>query len=409
YNIIGMISHVGAMLPVATGFGLAFQLKKQRRVALSFTGEGATSEGDFHEALNLAAVWQLPVVFLIENNGYGLSTPTHEQFACERLSDRGIGYGVEGIQIDGNNILEVFETISYAANKARNGKGPTLIEAITFRMLGHEEASGIKYVPQSLLEKWAKRDPISQFENYLTEVGFLTEETRQQIESKLSRQIEEAIKDALDAPLPTSTIEKEISDVFASGSVTSSFPKDPGTEKRYIDAISEALFQKMESDESVIMMGQDIAEYGGVFKTTLGFVDKFGKEQVRNTPIIESGVIGAAIGLALENFKPVVEMQFADFISCGFNQVVNNLAKTHYRWGSPLNVTIRMPTGGGIGAGPFHSQNTEAWFFHTPGLKLVAPSTPYDAKGLLMAAMEEPNPVLFFEHKALYRGIKDHV
>ncbi|RMH78844.1 MAG: dehydrogenase [Calditrichaeota bacterium] len=409
YHIIGMISHLGAMLPVADGLGVAFQLKGEDRVALAFTGDGATSEGDFHEALNLAAVWKLPVIFLIENNGYGLSTPVSEQYACERLADRAIGYGMEGLQIDGNDVLAVYETVRYAAEKARRGEGPTLIEAMTFRMRGHEEASGTKYVPKALFEEWGKKDPILRLERFLTSEGLLNEELRQQVEAELSRRIEQAIQEALEAPLPESTVAQELADVYAPSAVRTTAPVGSRREIRYVDAISEGLRQKMAADERVLLMGQDIAEYGGVFKVTAGFVEQFGKARVRNTPIIESGAIGAALGLALEGFKPVVEMQFADFISCGFNQTVNNLAKTHYRWGAPVNVTIRMPYGGGVGAGPFHSQCPEAWFFHVPGLKLVAPATPYDAKGLLLAAIEDPNPVLYFEHKALYRSIRGEV
>ena len=409
YNIVGMISHLAAMLPVADGFGLAFQLKKEKRIALAFTGDGATSEGDFHEALNLAAVWNLPVIFLIENNGYGLSTPTHEQFICKRLADRALGYGIEGVQIDGNDVLEVYRAIENAAKKARAGKGPTLIEAMTFRMRGHEEASGTKYVPAELFEVWQKRDPVQQFETHLLKNDELDDQQKNSIEQKLRQEIELALDDALAAPLPVSTIERELADVYAPAAVKATTPEGPRSEKRYIDAVSDALRQKMEADEQVLIMGQDIAEYGGVFKITQDFIQKFGHERVRNTPIIESAAIGAAMGLALQGLKPVVEMQFADFVSCGFNQIVNNLAKTHYRWGEPINVTLRLPAGGSIGAGPYHSQNNEAWFYHVPGLKLIAPSTPFDAKGLLAAAMDDPNPVLMFEHKALYRSQKQEI
>ncbi|MGH1364468.1 MAG: alpha-ketoacid dehydrogenase subunit alpha/beta [Calditrichia bacterium] len=409
HHIIGMISHLAAMLPVADGLGLAFQLKKEKRIAVSFTGDGSTSEGDFHEALNLASVWKLPVVFIIENNGYGLSTPVAEQFACEKLADRAIGYGMEGIRIDGNNVLEVYETVKKAADKARKGGGPTLIEAVTFRMRGHEEASGVKYIPKELFEIWEERDPIKRFEDYLLREGKIKEADRKSLEARLSEEIELAIEDALNAPLPKSSVENEKAALFAPASDKTIPPSSSTKTLRYVDAISEALRQKMTDDEHVLILGQDVAEYGGVFKITQDFVELFGKERVRNTPIIESAAIGAGMGLALEGFKPVVEMQFADFVTCGFNQIVNNLAKTHYRWGSALNVTLRLPYGGGMGAGPFHSQSPEAWFFHVPGLKIVAPSTAYDAKGLLLAAIDDPNPILFFEHKALYRSIREEV
>ncbi|MEZ4745248.1 MAG: dehydrogenase E1 component subunit alpha/beta [Calditrichia bacterium] len=411
HHIIGMISHLGAMLPVADGYGAAFQMKGQKRVALAFSGDGATSEGDFHEALNLAAVWKLPVIFMIENNGYGLSTPVNEQYACKHLADRGIGYGIEGLRIDGNDVRQVYETVIYAAEKARHGQGPTLIEAMTFRMRGHEEASGTKYVPQHLFDEWKQRDPVERYESFLVKEGVLSNEDKTAIREELAAKIEEALEEALAAPLPESTTEKEMSSVYAPALVNIRTPSYPPKtrEMRYVDAVSDALREKMASDASVLLIGQDIAEYGGVFKVTEGFLERFGKMRVRNTPIIESGAIGAAMGLALEGYKPVVEMQFADFATCGFNQIVNNLAKTYYRWGSPINVTIRMPYGGGVGAGPFHSQSPEAWFFHIPGLKLLAPATPEDAKGLLIAALNDPNPVLFFEHKGLYRSIKGEV
>jgi len=409
HHIIGMISHLAAMLPVADGLGLAFQLKNEKRIAVSFTGDGSTSEGDFHEALNLAAVWNLPVVFIIENNGYGLSTPVKEQFACEKLADRALGYGIEGIRIDGNNVIEVYETVRKAAAKARKGGGPTLIEAVTFRMRGHEEASGTKYIPKELFEIWEERDPIKRFEDYLMREGRLSEATQQNTEAMLAEKIELALEDALNAPYPESSAADESASLFAVSKAALVSPVNETSTRRYVDAISDALKQKMEEDEQVLILGQDVAEYGGVFKITQNFIEKFGKQRVRNTPIIESAAVGAGMGLALEGFKPVVEMQFADFVSCGFNQIVNNLAKTHYRWGSALNVTIRLPYGGGMGAGPFHSQSPEAWFFHVPGLKIIAPSTPIDAKGLLIAAINDPNPVLFFEHKGLYRSTREEV
>ena len=408
-HITGMISHLAAMLPVANGYSLAYQIKKENRVSLAFIGDGATSEGDFHEALNLAAVWKLPVIFLIENNGYGLSTPTSEQYACKKLVDRALGYGIRGVNIDGNNILEVIKEVRKAADFAKEGNGPSLIEAETFRMRGHEEASGTKYIPNELFDKWKKYDPIQNFENYLGKKEWFTKNLIQKIENELYEIINPAVDFALSASNPKSTEEEELNDIFAPVSVK----QIPNSKKlhqlRFVDAIKESLYQKMDKDEKVILMGQDIAEYGGVFKASEGFVQKFGKERVRNTPVIESGIIGAAMGLSLEGFKPVVELQFADFVSCGFNQIVNNLAKNYYRWGHSVNVTLRMPCGGGMGAGPFHSQNPESWFFHVPGLKIVYPSTPEDAKGLLHSSIDDPNPVLFFEHKGLYRSVSGDV
>ena len=409
YNIIGMISHLAAMLPVANGVALGYKLKKQKRVALAFVGDGATSEGDFHEALNLAAVWQLPVIFLIENNGYGLSTPTSEQYLCKNLSDRAVGYGMKGMTIDGNNIESVYTTIKKIADNMRKNPAPVLIEAKTFRIRGHEEASGVKYVPKELIEKWKRKDPIKNFESTLADENIFNEEGFDVIRKSIKNKIEQDIESALKTRLPSSSKSKELSDVYADYDFQQIEPSESKKEIRYVDAIQESLHQSMKKDEKIIIMGQDIAEYGGVFKITEGFIKEFGKSRVRNTPIIESGIIGACLGLSLEGFKPVVEMQFADFISCGFNQVINNLAKTHYRWNHPVSVTLRMPTGGGVNAGPFHSQNLESIFMHIPGLKIIYPSSPYDAKGLLSSAINEPNPVLFFEHKFLYRTQKEMV
>ncbi len=409
-SLVGMISHLGAMLPVACGLGLASQLKRTDRVAAAFTGDGATSEGDFHEAVNLAAVWKLPVLFVIENNQYGLSTPVREQFACRRLSDRAIGYGIHGETADGNDILAVYHATSEAAARARRGDGPTLLEFETFRMRGHEEASGTAYVPPRLFEEWGQKDPVARFEASLEAKGIMSAFEIETLREALKAEVDRVADEALASPEPSSTRERETSAVYAA----SPAPVAPAAsvttrEIRYIDAISEALQLGMRRDPRVVLMGQDIAEYGGVFKVTKGFVEEFGRARVRNTPLIESGVLGAALGLAIDGLVPMVEMQFGDFIACGFNQIVNNLAKTHYRWGASVPCIIRAPCGGGTGAGPFHSQNVEAWFTHVAGLRVMAPATPEDAKGLLLAALSEPNPVLFMEHKLLYRSLKGQV
>ena len=416
-RIVGMISHLGAMLPVGAGLALAARLRGEDRVAAPFTGEGATSEGDFHEAVNLAAVWKLPVLFVIENNGWGLSTPVREQYACRDLADRGVGYGIPGIVVDGNDVLAVVGAVREAAARARAGEGPTLLEFKTFRMRGHEEASGIDYVPREALAEWAAKDPIRRFEEALRARGLLTPEQADAVRAAWREKIEPLVDEAIEAPLPRSTETRELADVTAPAQPSALPEGDPdaaagvdgATERRYVDAISAALRSAMRRDAAVVLIGQDIAEYGGVFKITEGFVEDFGPQRVRNTPIVESAALGAAMGLALDGFHPMVEMQFGDFISCGFNQIVNNLAKTHYRWGSALPIVIRAPVGGGVGAGPFHSQNVEAWFTHVPGLRVVAPATPFDAKGLLLAAFEDRNPVLYLEHKYLYRLAKGPV
>lgn len=420
HHVCGMISHLGPQLAIADGVALAHKLRKQNKVSLAFTGEGGTSEGDFHEALNVAAVWDLPVIFIIENNGYGLSTPTHEQYRCESLVERARGYGMEGVQIDGNNILTVLDTVQGVRQYCIEQQKPYLIECMTFRMRGHEEASGTKYVPKHLFETWEQKDPVKNYEQFLVREGVLREEEINSIREQTKQHIEQELQIGFNArPIEVNTA-KEEADLFASlpahvlqlqekGKQLETASTLAGTEKRFIDAIKEALQQSMQRHPQLVLMGQDIAEYGGAFKITEGFVEQFGRERVRNTPICESAIVGAALGLSLEGMKAMMEMQFADFVSVGFNQIVNNLAKIHYRWAQNADVVVRMPTGAGVGAGPFHSQSNEAWFTKVPGLKVVYPSTPFDAKGLLIAALEDPNPVLFFEHKALYRSVSGAV
>ena len=409
-HIIGMISHMAAMLPVACGIGQAAQYRSDDFVAVAFTGEGGSREGDFHEALNLAGVWGLPVVFVVENNQYGLSTPVDEALANPDVADAGAAYDIPSETVDGNDLLDVIDAVGQAAAWAREGNGPVLLEMKTFRMRGHEEASGTAYVPDELMETWAEHDPVEQWMRRVVEAGALTEAAMGAMRETLADEVNDVAEYALSQPEVTSSPDAERADLFAPAPDPQPAPEGvPTEEKRFIDAISDGLEQAMDAEDEILIMGQDIAEYGGVFKVTEGFLERFGEQRVRNTPIIESGAIGAALGLAIEGLRPVVEMQYADFITCGFNQTVNNLAKTHYRWDQPVNVTIRAPFGGGIGAGPFHSQSMEAWFAHVPGLKVVVPATPRDAKGLLLTALDDPNPVLFFEHKKLYRSIRGDV
>lgn len=410
HHIVGMISHLGPQNGVADGIALASRLKNEKKVTVVFNGDGGTSEGDFHEAINVAAVWDLPVIFVVENNGYGLSTPSQEQFRCTSFVDKAIGYGIEGVQVDGNNILEVYHTVRTLAESIRQNPRAILLECITFRMRGHEEASGTKYVPKELMETWAKKDPVENFEQYLLKENVIDSKYTESIRRKIKKEIEAGLAAAFEETHPPASTETEINDVYAPYTQTVVDPeKNKKTERRFIDAISDGLRQSMERHDNLVLMGQDIAEYGGVFKITEGFVEKFGKPRVRNTPICESAIVGAGLGLSVKGMKAMVEMQFADFVTEGFNQIVNNLAKAHWRWGQHADVVVRMPTGAGTAAGPFHSQSNEAWFFHTPGLKIVYPSNPYDAKGLLCAAIEDPNPYLYFEHKFLYRSIKDNI
>ncbi len=409
HKIIGMISHLGPQPALANGIALANVLSKKKQATLVFVGEGTTSEGDFHEAMNIASVWNLPVIFLIENNGYALSTPTKEQYNCKRLIDRAIGYGIEGRQIDGNNILDLYYTISEVAANIRDKPRPVMIECMTFRMRGHEEASGTKYVPEALLAEWRDKDPVTNFENFLIAEEALRPEWVPYLRNEITAQLEPLIEQVLNEPDIKPNIFAELRDVYRETELPVA-PDNPGSAIiRYIDAIRDGLQLSMRKYHNLVLMGQDIADYGGVFKVTENFVEEFGKERVRNTPLCESGVIGAGMGLALNGYKAVVEMQFADFVSSGFTQIVNNLAKTHYRWGQNVDVVIRMPTGAGTSGGPFHSQSNEAWFTKTPGLKVVYPAFPADAKGLLMAAIADPNPVMYFEHKYLYRNLTGEV
>ncbi len=409
YHIVGMISHLGAMLGVADGIALADKLNAKPSVTAVFSGEGGTSEGDFHEAINVAAVWDLPVIFLVENNGYGLSTPTSDQFRCAQVADKGPGYGIESRTIDGNNILEVYQNVLEISESLRQNPRPFLLECMTFRMRGHEEASGIKYVPTELIEEWSKRDPLANYEHYLFEQGLLTKAESVALRFEFRKYIDDSVEEAFSAPDPIADSQLEQAEIYAPFEYTEVKPGTDVEEQRMIDAIRDGLKTAMEHNEDIVLMGQDIAEYGGVFKITEGFVSQFGKGRVRNTPICESAIVGAGLGLSIKKKKAIVEMQFSDFVSCAFNQIANNLAKNYYRWGQNADVVIRMPSGAGVNAGPFHSQSTEAWFFHIPGLKLVYPSNPMDAKGLLLSSIEDPNPVLFFEHKKLYRSTKDMV
>ena len=412
HHICGMISHLGPQLAIADGVALAHKLRKEDKVAVAFSGDGGTSEGDFHEALNTAAVWDLPVIFIIENNGYGLSTPVNEQYRCKSLVDKAAGYGMEGVRIDGNNILEVYDTIKGVRDYCIRNQKPYLVECMTFRMRGHEEASGVKYVPAQLFEEWQAKDPIKNYEDWLLKEKVYTVQEVEEVRAEIKSHIESELKVAFETGSITVNSNVELADVYAATNVaehtldnSQAAYLSAGPEKKFIGAISDALRQSMEKHPNLILMGQDIAAYGGAFKVTEGFLELFGKARVRNTPLCESAIVGAALGLSLEGFKAMMEMQFADFATVGFNQIINNLAKIHYRWGQNADVVIRMPTGGGVGAGPFHSQSNEAWFAHTPGLKVVYPSSPIDAKGLLIAAINDPNPVMYFEHKALYRSI----
>jgi 2-oxoisovalerate dehydrogenase E1 component len=405
HKIVGMISHLGPQLGIACGIALSEKIDKTNKSVLVFSGDGGASEGDFHEALNVASVWKLPVIFVIENNQWGLSTPSKEQFNCKQFIDKGIGYGMKTEQVDGNDVLKVYDCIKKVKNLQIQNSEPFLVEALTFRMRGHEEASGTKYYPKGLQDKWKLKDPILKLENEILNNKILSKNEIDDIKKLIKDDINNAWLKAFSTPKITADLNSELNDIYKNYISNGQYNLGDKKEIRFIDALSQGLFQGMEKFENSIIMGQDIAEYGGVFKMTEGFIEKFGKNRVRNTPLCESAIVGAALGLSLKNKKAIMEMQFADFVTVGFNQIINNLAKLHYRWGQNADVVIRMPTGAGVGAGPFHSQSNEAWFVHTPGLKVLYPSSPEDAKGLMLAAIEDPNPVMIFEHKALYRSL----
>jgi 2-oxoisovalerate dehydrogenase E1 component len=409
YKIVGMISHLGSQLGVADGIALGNLLKKNKRTTLVFSGDGGASQGDFHEAINVAAVWNLPVIFIIENNQWGLSTPSSEQFRCASFKDKGIGYGIEAITIDGNNILEVYDTIQRVRKNNETNPKPILIECMTFRMRGHEEASGTKYYPEGLQELWETKDPVQNFESFLITEKVLSADKVESLKVEIRKEIEEALDRTIEKPEIVPNIEEELNDVYAPFDQNVVDPSSKTNELRFIDAITDGLHEAMVKHPKLILMGQDIAQYGGVFKVTDGFLDKYGADRVRNTPLCEAAIVGSAQGLSIQGIPSMMEFQFADFVTEGFNQLINNVAKLHWRWGQSVQTVFRMPTGGGVAAGPFHSQSNEAWFAHTPGLKIAYPSNPADAKGLLLSAFEDPNPVLFFEHKKMYRSISGPV
>ncbi len=410
YKIVGMISHLGPQMGVADGIALGNLLKKNNKVTAVFTGDGGASEGDFHESINTAAVWNLPVIFIVESNGYGLSTPSNEQFRCKTFADKGIGYGIEALSIDGNNILKVYDTIKQIAEDLRENPRPVLLECVTFRMRGHEEASGTKYVPKDLMDTWAKKDPVQNYESYLLKEGVISEKQIEEIKAEIKQEIDSGLEITFAEKNPEPSTELEVKELYKDFEAKDTYTANASAPSiRFIDAISQGLKQAMEKHTELVLMGQDIAEYGGVFKITEGFVEQFGKHRVRNTPLCESAILGSGFGLSINGFKAMVEMQFADFVTEGMTQIINNLAKSHYRWGQNADVVVRMPTGAAVAAGPFHSQSNEAWFFKTPGLKIAYPAFPADAKGLLLTAFEDPNPVMFFEHKALYRSITQEV
>ena len=410
HHIVGMISHLGPQMGVACGIALSNKLKGNNKLCAVFTGDGGTSQGDFHESLNLASTWNLPVIFCIENNGYGLSTPVNEQYAIEDLADRAAGYNMDSYVIDGNNVVDVYNCLKEVSEKMRSNNKPVLIEFKTFRMKGHEEASGQAYIDPEIIEEWAKKDPIKHFEEFLIKSKHLDSKTLKVIKNDLEKEIDSNWDKAKSYAETKFDEDLELNDVYkdfiaANNQVDSSI----NGEVRFVDAIKKGIDESMSKYENLVIMGQDIAEYGGVFKVTEGLIQKYGKERVFNTPLCESAILSTAYGLSVGGYKSIVEMQFADFISSGFTAIVNLIAKSNYRWSQNSDIVVRMPCGGGVGAGPFHSQSNEVWFTKVPGLKVVYPSHSYEAKGLLNASIEDPNPVMYFEHKYIYRTVSEEI
>lgn len=444
-GVVGATSMLGATLPVATGVALAFKLRKWKSISVALFGEGASSRGDFHEALNFAGIHKLPVIYLCENNFYAYSTPTRLQMPVETVAERAEAYGMKGVRVNGNDLLRVLSVTEEAARRARAGEGPTLIECLTYRIHGHSEHDPAKYREQEELVEWEGRDPIDLFELHLAKRGHDVPTLREEVRLKVREIADRAIAIAEASPLPDPEAALEaiwcLPDTAPAGPapapsgprpsgptaeaagglpVRAEIPDgtmhwdqtagaDPASHTKegttYIEALRLALDEEMDRDENVILLGEDIGALGGAFGVTKGLIEKYGDQRVIDTPISESLIIGAAVGAGIVGMRPVAEMQFADFISCGFDQIVNTAATLSYRHSGRVapRLVIRAPSGARIHGGLFHSQNVESFFLSTPGLKIVAPATAADARGLMKAAIRDDNPVLFLEYKYLYR------
>jgi pyruvate/2-oxoglutarate/acetoin dehydrogenase E1 component/TPP-dependent pyruvate/acetoin dehydrogenase alpha subunit len=434
-GLVAFVSHLADSIPVAAGVALSYRMRQRPNVAGVFFGDGASSRGDFHEGLNFAAVHRLPVVFICNNNQYAYSTPLHLQMAVPGVAERSIGYGFPTHTVDGNDVIEVHRVVSEAVRRARTGGGPTLIEGRTFRMTGHSGHDDASYVPRELLEEWARKDPIERLVETLQGEGLLSEEESAELDRRIEEEIDRGLEAAERSPEPAA--ESALLEVYSDPPYRAATPPwrqrrdertpverlaaapvlaaprlgegaaDRDSAVTYVDAIRQGILEEMEADPDVFILGEDIGRYGGAFKATRGLYERFGAERVIDTPISESGIVGAAIGAALAGMRPIVEMQFIDFISCAFDQITSFAAKCRYRWGPSVPIVVRGPCGGGVSGGPYHSQNVESYFLHTPGLKIVAPATARDARALLRSAVRDNDPVLYFEHKYLYRRVRE--
>jgi len=402
-NILGCNGIVAAGLPIGTGAALAAKLRKTDNVVVAFFGDGGANQGVVHEALNLAAVWKLPAIYLCENNQYALSTATGRTTAGDSIAARAAAYGIPGVRVDGNDVLAVYETVRTAVARARRGEGPTLVEAVTYRWGGHSMRANLpEYRTKEEEREWMERDPVARLGSHLVDGKRATPVRLKELEESVELELDRAVEFAKSSPEPT--VELMEASVYAPHAEVSEPATRAGRELTMAEALNEALQSEMQRDERVFVMGEDVGLIGGIFGVTRGLRERFGEDRVRDTPISEATFVGAGVGAAIAGLRPVVEIQIFDFVALTMDQLVNQAAKFRYMLGGRPTVplVIRGPQGGGIRLAAQHSQSLEAWFAHVPGLVVVAPATPYDAKGLLVSAIRDDNPVIFLEHKALY-------
>ena len=404
-GILGANGIVAATMPLGTGAALAVKMRGGKQVVVSFFGDGGANQGIFHESLNLAAVWELPIVFLCENNHYALNTYYRQTTSVERIAERAKAYGIPGHTIDGNDVIAVYQTMGEAVERARAGKGPTLIEALTWRWGQHSMRANLRE-PRSMkeMEYWMDRDPLKHIEALLEQNGKGAKQRMKKVRAAVDQELDAAIEFGKESPEPDASV--LLASVYAPHAAHEEPAEAGERELTFTDALNEAMHQEMERDSEVFVMGEDVAETGGIFQITKGLVEKFGRARVRDTPISEATFCGTGVGAAICGMRPIIEVQIFDFVTLMMDMIVNQAAKFRYMLGGvpTVPIVIRGPQGGGIRLAAQHSQSLEAWFTHIPGLVVIAPSTPFDAKGLLTAAIRDDNPVIFLEHKLLYLG-----
>ncbi|MGQ9732288.1 MAG: alpha-ketoacid dehydrogenase subunit alpha/beta [Candidatus Zipacnadales bacterium] len=409
-GICGANGIVGAGLPIANGIALAAKLKGTGQVCLSFFGEGAANQGAFHEALNLASIWRLPVVFICENNQYAVSMAANESMNIEHVADRAAAYGIPGRVVDGNDVLAVREATAAAVKRARRGEGPTLLECKTYRLTGHYAMDPDRYRPPDERKWWEKNnDPLQRARQLLLDSGLATAEELKAQQRSIRAAIRAAHRSARDEE-PYPPVAETCADLYTpQPPLPDSGPPPEGSPQRtFVEALGEAIAFEMERDERVLLIGEDVGKRGGAFQVSAGLLDRFGADRVRDTPISESAIVGCGVGAAMQGLRPLCEIMFSDFSTIAMDQIANQAAKMRYMFGGQVSVplVIRMTSGcAGRARGAQHSQSLEAWFMHTPGLKVVYPSTPAEAKGLLIAAIRDEDPVIFLEHKGLLQEV----